>query len=118
MKNSVIGLVAAAGFFSVSAFAACEQPSMVRVPDGATASMDQLLTAQADVKTYMAAMETYLACLNEELEAGGEDAPAEFKSLMVNRHNSGVSEMETVAAQFNQQVQAYRAANPEEAEND
>jgi hypothetical protein len=74
--------------------------------------MAELLTAQANVKTYMAEMEVYLACLNEELETAGEDAPAEFKSLMVNRHNSGVTEMETVAAAFNEQVQAYRAANP------
>ena len=116
MKISVLGLVAAAGCFSVSAFAACEQPSMVSVPDGATASMDELLAAQGDVKAYMSEMEGYLACLNEELEGAGEDAPAEFKSLMVNRHNSGVTEMETVAAAFNEQVQAYRAANPEEAE--
>jgi hypothetical protein len=31
---------------------------------------------------------------------------------MVNRHNSGVTEMETVAAAFNEQIKAYRAANP------
>jgi hypothetical protein len=85
---------------------------MVSVPDGATSTMEELLAAQANVKTYMAEMEVYLACLNEELETAGEDAPAEFKSLMVNRHNSGVTEMETVAAAFNEQVQAYRAANP------
>jgi hypothetical protein len=74
--------------------------------------MDELLAAQANVKEYLAEMEAYLACLNEELEAAGEDSPAEFKSLMVNRHNSGVTEMETVAAAFNEQIKAYRAANP------
>lgn len=114
MKAFTIGAFAAAIFATTSAFGACENPSMVTVPDGATSTMDQLLAAQTDVKTYMAAMEEYLACLNDELEAAGEDAPAEFKSLMVTRHNSAVTEMEAVAAQFNQQVQAYKAANPEE----
>lgn len=97
--------------------AACENPSMVAVPDGKTATMEQLLEAQTQVKGYMAAMEEYLACLNEELQAGGDNAPAEFKSLMVTRHNTAVSEMESVAAAFNTQVQAYKAANPQPAAN-
>jgi hypothetical protein len=112
MKALAICTIAVASCLSLNAFAACENPTMVSVPDGATSTMEELLTAQANVKTYMAEMEVYLACLNEELETAGEDAPAEFKSLMVNRHNSGVTEMETVAAAFNEQVQAYRAANP------
>ena len=95
-----------------AAASACDNPTMVAVPDGQTATMEQLLDAQGKVKTYMAAMEEYLACLNDELEAAGEDAPAEFKSLMVTRHNTAVTEMETVAAEFNEQVQAYKAANP------
>jgi hypothetical protein len=74
--------------------------------------MEELLTVQRSVKSYMAEMEVYLACLNEELETAGEDAPAEFKSLMVNRHNSAITEMETVAAAFNEEVQTYRAAHP------
>jgi hypothetical protein len=92
---------------------ACENPAMVAVPDGKTSTMEQLLEAQAKVKSYMAAMEEYLACLNGELEAAGEDAPSEFKSLMVTRHNTAVTEMESVAASFNTQVQAYKAANPQ-----
>jgi hypothetical protein len=115
MKAFAIGAAAVASLLSPSAFAACEQPSMVAVADGATATMEELLTVQRSVKSYMAEMEVYLACLNEELETAGEDAPAEFKSLMVNRHNSAVTEMETVAAAFNEQVQAHRAAHPEPA---
>jgi hypothetical protein len=114
MKAFATCAVTIASCFTVSAFAACENPTMVTVPDGATSTMEELLAAQANVKTYMAEMEVYLACLNEELETAGDDAPAEFKSLMVNRHNSAVTEMETVAAAFNEQVQAYRAAHPAE----
>jgi hypothetical protein len=105
-----------AGCFGIAA-SACENPTMVSIPDGKTSTMDQLLQAQAEVKTYMTAMEEYLACLNEELETGGEEAPAEFKSLMVTRHNTAVSEMESVASAFNVQVQAYKAANPQPAAN-
>ncbi len=93
---------------------ACEQPPIVAVPQGESASLDELLAAQEDIKSYMAAMEEYLACVNEEIEAAGEDAPAQFRSLMARRNNTAVDEMETVAAAFNEQVRAYREANPEQ----
>lgn len=100
-----------ASCFATTVFA-CENPPMVAIPDGAAASLDEMVAAQNGVREYMATMEDYLTCLNEELEAGGEEAPAEFKSLMVTRHNSAVAEMETVAAAFNEQLGAYREANP------
>ena len=109
-------LLSAAGF-ALPVFAACENPTLVSVPDGTTATMDQLLAVQGQVKTYMAEMEAYLACINEEIEAAGEDATAEFKSLMVTRHNMAVTEMESVADAFNKQVQAYKAANPDNSNN-
>lgn len=114
MKILASSLLLAAGAFALPAFASCDNPSMISVPDGATATMDQLLDVQDQIKAYMAEMEAYLACINEETEAAGEDATAEFKSLMVTRYNTAVTEMETVAASFNEQVQAFRAANPEE----
>jgi len=94
------------------AAAACENPAVVSIPDGKATSMEQLLVAQGEVKAYMAAMEEFLACINTELEAQGENAPAEFKSLMITRHDAAVAEMEGIAAAFNEQVRAYRAANP------
>ena len=115
MKSSVTLVVATLNAVSTAAFAACENPSIATVPDGSSATMEQLLEAQAGVKAYMAAMEVYLACINEELETAGDDAPAEFKSLMVTRHNTAIAEMETVADAFNQQVKAYRAAHPEDS---
>lgn len=94
------------------AAAACENPAMVTIPDGKTATRDQLLAAQDAVKGYVAAMEAYIACVDEEATAKGEDAPAEYKALMIQRHNVAVTEMETVANAFNEQVKAFRAANP------
>ena len=95
-----------------SAGMACEAPAVVKVPDGKTSTMEQLLTAQGEVKGYMAAMKDYLACIDMEADAKGADAPAEYKSMMVDRHNTAVAEMEQVAAAFNDQVKAYKAANP------
>jgi Skp family chaperone for outer membrane proteins len=94
------------------AAAACENPAAIVIPDGKSSTMDQMLAAQAQVKAYQAAMTEFLACIDSDLEAEGEAAPAEFKSLMVSRHNAAVAEMEGVAAAFNEQIKAYRAANP------
>lgn len=113
MKTLVSSCLVLVSGFAVSAFA-CENPSMVAVPDGAVATLDEMVAAQNGVREYMAAMEDYLACLNEELESGGDEAPAEFKTLMVTRHNNAVTEMETIAAAFNEQLGAYREAHPSE----
>ena len=91
---------------------ACEAPAAVALPDGATATRDQMLAAQAQVRAYQAAMNEFVACMDSEADAQGDQAPDEFKSLMVSRHNAAVAEMEGVAAAFNEQLRAFRAANP------
>ena len=104
-------VIAVAGSCGYAA-SACENPAAVNVPDGKMSTMEQMLAGQAEVKAYQAAMNEFLACIDSELAAQGEQAPEEFKSLMVSRHNAAVAEMEGVAAAFNDQIKAYRAANP------
>jgi hypothetical protein len=104
-------VAAVAGCFSLAA-AACESPTLVSVPEGKTSSLEQMLAAQAQVKAYQAKMNEFLACVDAEGDAQGEKAPADFKALVANRHNAAVAEMEGVAAAFNDQIKAYKAAHP------
>ena len=104
----VVGIASCVSF----AAAACETPKMPKIPEGKTSTQAQMVAGQDEVKTYMAAMNNYLACVDDEASAKGEDAPAEYKSLMVTRHNTAVTEMESVAGAFNDQVKAFKAANP------
>ena len=92
---------------------ACDYPPLVAIPDGQTSTMSELITAQSGVRIYIAGMESYLECVSEELDAAGDDAPTEYKAILFSRHNAAVAEMEAVAASFNEQVQTYRAANPD-----
>jgi hypothetical protein len=85
---------------------------MVTIPDGATATEPDLLQAQEAVRAYLAAMQDYLVCVQEEQTATGENAPTEYKALMVKRQHAAIDEMEAVAALFNEQLAAYRAAHP------
>lgn len=112
MSRMAFWCFAAAAGSCAFAAGACENPQMVTIPDGKSATREQLLEAQNTVKAYMAAMDAYIACIDEESSAKGENAPADYKALMIQRHNSAVTEMETVAAAFNDQVKAFRAANP------
>jgi len=113
MKKSAGYLAVIAGLISFNALANCDHPSIIQsLPDGTAASLDEMVTAQAAVKSYMADMETYLACLNDDIESTGDDTAEEFKTLMVTRYNTAVVELETVAAAFNKQLQAYKTANP------
>jgi hypothetical protein len=117
MKVSTSCLLAAIASGYGLAAAACEAPSPVAMPDGATATREQMLEAQAQVRAYQAAMTEFLACIDSEMQGEGEQAPEEFKSLMVSRHNAAVAEMEGVAAAFNDQLRAFRTANPAPAAN-
>jgi hypothetical protein len=116
MRRVGVFVAAVAGCW-VTAGTACESPAVVAIPDGKSATMEQLLAAQGQVKSYMAAMQGYLACIDMEADAKGADAPAEYKAMMVDRHNSAVAEMEQIAAAFNEQVKAYKAANPTPPKN-
>jgi hypothetical protein len=117
MRLLTSGLVVVVASGYAFAAAACDNPAAIAIPDGKASTMDQMLASQAEVKAYQAAMNEFLACIDSELEAQGEQAPEDFKSLMVARHNAAVAEMEGVAAAFNDQIKAYRAANPTPARN-
>ena len=113
MKIVTACSIAMASLLALPALA-CDNPPLVIVPDGESATMEELVAVQSEVQAYMAAMEEYIACIDAELEAaGGEDSQELFQSLMVQRHNQGVEEMEVIAEAFNEQVRAYREANPE-----
>jgi hypothetical protein len=106
-------LIVIAGHIPLAAHAACQRPSAISVPDGATSTFEDMVAAQSDVRAYMAAMEAYLACINEEHAANDDEAPTEFKSAPSDLHGSAVTELETLAAAFNRELQSFFRAHPE-----
>lgn len=102
-------------FAAQSAFA-CDYPNRVIIPNGGTATKDEMLQGQKGVKTYVAEMEVYLECIVEEekvaraaIEALQPEDEKQREEAMNKKYNAAVDEMERVAAQFNAEVQAYRA---------
>jgi hypothetical protein len=105
-------LLASAAMLTVTPlYGQCTFPPAINVPDGASATNEKMISGQKSVKAYMGEMEGYLECLDKEGAALEEETP-EQKQIHVQRHNAAVDAMEETAAKFNEQVRAYKTANP------
>ena len=61
------------------------------------------------VKAFVAEGEEYLACLDAEVEAAGEEQTDEENAIYVSRYNAAVDAMQALAEQFNVELRAYKA---------
>ena len=107
---SIVALLA----FAPTSFA-CDYPGRVEMPNGFTATKEDMLTGQRSVKKFVADMEVYLDCIVKEeklarSETDGLEAEDEQlrEDLLNKKYNAAVDEMEKVAAEFNAAVQTYR----------
>jgi hypothetical protein len=111
LRTSQLIVTGIAAAYASIVSAICPYPTAINVPNGTTATTDDMVNGQALVKQYMAEMETYLTCLeNEEAELGRAPTTGE-QNLRNQRHNAAVDAMETVAADFNDQVRTYKKLN-------
>lgn len=102
-------------FIFGTAALACDYPERIDIPSGVSATKDEMVAGQRGVKKFMADMEVYLACIEEEDEQNraGIEKPdpiveAQRDEMLVKKHNAAVEDMETVAARFNEEVKAYK----------
>ncbi len=117
MKSVTRTAALAALVFLAHGALACDYPQRASVPDGATATKDEMISGQKGVKTYIAAMEEYLACIEAEQAQAmlslGDEVDEENKrqreELFNKKYNAAVEEMNLVAEEFNIQVRAYKA---------
>ncbi len=108
--------VASAAFVAITstAFADCVRPPAPSVPDGATASKEEMISANQAVKKFVAETEAYIECVNtEEAAVPEEEVTPEMRESYVTRHNAAVDAMQGVAEQFNGAIRAYKAAAAE-----
>lgn len=116
MKKTIRISVAALLVLAGPAAFACDYPQRAQVPNGATASKEDMLAGQTAVKEYVSAMEEYLACIEKEEQETlatmadlSDEERASRDAALTKKYNAAVEEMELVAAQFNEEVRAYKA---------
>jgi hypothetical protein len=102
-------------------FAACTAPTKeVQIPNGATATMDQMLAAKHAIQENNTAVEAYTQCLKAEqdakIAAGGTDMKDEERVKISTdyaaRQNAEVEKLQQLADRFNVEVRAFKAAQP------
>ncbi|HEY1724561.1 MAG TPA: hypothetical protein VGF89_03990 [Steroidobacteraceae bacterium] len=107
-------------FVADSAFAACVVPTEpTAVPDGATASIEEMRTGRASVAAFDATTNTYLACLDSTVsqlaqQRQGTAAAAGLqlvRALGVKLHNDAVEKDQVLADRMNHQIRIYKAGH-------
>ena len=83
---------------------ACDLPKLVAIPP-----KDQVPAREVEIRVsasiYFTAMQTYAACIQEELTAaGGESAPDLVKRILISRNNTAVAEAQFMMKLFESNV--------------
>jgi hypothetical protein len=98
-----------------------EPPEMI--PDGATASYDEMVAAHGAVKDFDEDVRSFTVCLELEIKALLEDPTVDdetkddLRELLVRRVDAAVDEAEFVADQFNQQLRVFRERGDQGSSN-
>jgi hypothetical protein len=88
-----------------------------KIPDGATATLEQMVAGQKEVSSYQKAINDYTACIDKEVEdniakAGDKLKPQDKEQMQrmeAQKHNAAVDQLQSVADRFNEQVKVYKA---------
>lgn len=85
----------------------CAPPEIPEIPDARSATMDEMVEGQSDVRAFMSASNDHLECLAEVIESPG--LVREERAFLTSVHNRVIDAMEAVAGDFNDQVRLIRA---------
>lgn len=103
-------------FLAASLSLACDYPDRPSIPDGSTASKEDLLAAKDGIQSYMEAVDEYLTCVETEEKSAAaalEDPTTEElqrrDQLLSKKFDAANEEKALVGEQFNQQIRAFNA---------
>ena len=116
--KALLAFAATAVLSAAAAHADCPYPAAPdKLPDGATATMQDMLAGQKSVTEYNQAINGYIACIDKELgdaiaKAGDKIKPeqkADMQRVETQKHNAAIDQLQSVADRFNEQVKVYKA---------
>ncbi|TLY65046.1 MAG: hypothetical protein E6K47_16435 [Gammaproteobacteria bacterium] len=100
------------------AYADCPYPAAPdKLPDGSSATLEEMVAGQKAVKAYDKAINDYVACIDRELDAaitkGGDQLKPQQKADMqhveAQKHNAAIDQLQNIADRFNEQVKVFKA---------
>jgi hypothetical protein len=101
-------------------------PPPAKLPDGNSATMEEMLEGKKAVTQYNKDINAYVACIKLEHEtavtnAGDKLTPqqkADMEKMEVQKNNAAVDQLQSIADRFNEQVRLYKAKNDPNASSD
>jgi hypothetical protein len=101
-------------------------PPPAKLPDGNSATMEEMLDGKKAVTQYNKDINAYVACIKLEHEtavtnAGDKLTPqqkADMEKMEVQKNNAAVDQLQSIADRFNEQVRLYKAKNDANASSD
>jgi len=118
MNKASCFAVLAAIALPATALADCAYPKALgKLPDGTSATREDMVAGKKAVDAYNAAMNTYLDCLKTEHDAAlakADPAPTdEQKKMLTTRwtkqNDAAVDELQDAADRFNEQLRVFKA---------
>ena len=120
MKNLIKIPVAVVALVLPALALTCEYPERPTLPDGSTAAKEDMIAAQSAVKEFLASVDEYLICIEQEeraaidaLDDPDEETIKRRDELLTKRFDAANEEKFLFGEQWNQQVRAYNAKRQE-----
>ena len=116
--KALTALALTAALSAGAAYADCPYPAAPdKLPDGHSATLEEMVAGQKSVKEYDKAINDYVSCIDKELEAriakAGDSLKPEQKADMqkveTQKHNAAIDQLQQVADRFNEQVKVFKA---------
>jgi hypothetical protein len=90
------------------------------IPDGNTASKEEMIAGKNEVSRYNTEMNAYLDCIKLEIDAATPKDPSklskdekakaeEQQKILTQKNNAAVDELQSIVGKFNDQLKAYKA---------
>ena len=110
-------LISVAFIFAAPLALACDYPAPPKdLPDGATATKDEMLAGVKTISAYQENMTTYLACIESDqvfalqgLAEDDEDGKKRSESNFDKKYNAAVEDQTRAVEQFNLEIRTYKA---------
>jgi hypothetical protein len=112
LKLFKFGAAVVIAAFSLSAHAECSYPKAPdSIPNGATASEQEMVAAMQAFKSYDAEVAAFGTCLEQETKekSSGTGQLMQLKTMQMKKHNAAVAELQAKAKEFNEQVRIFKS---------
>ena len=85
----------------------CTPTTVPIIPDGSSATIQEMISGQTEIRNFMALTNNQLECLSELID--GEQLRKDEQALLTSYYNRRIETMENAASNFNEQVKLVRA---------